>query len=380
LPRKGTRLETPGVFKHLVGKTTFLRGACLVYLARQIKDGKTHYFIRESYLDGTRWKSRDLAALGVDPGLWVHTPNRTSYYIDETIEDALREKGVEACQEELEEVFWPFLDPAVRRIVQNYSVRRPGEKEGRVPRSELAELQKDLHLFDKSRLHFLRYGATDPRKMSSRPMRGYNRLLRKSRDEIEQMIEGMEASLRRHERRAYVYFVFNLQRFFSSPLAARYPEAMDPDKMDEAFLEEVCRLQADPVLFPDEEGMNGLDPVLVRYVIMYFDNEFRAIYPEWDYIQDFMHRHRSHRKPLRRRPRMGLEEACRELDISPESFDQLSLRQLAQSYRKKALEQHPDRGGTHEQFIRLTKAYKDLVTRRIDASGGPGKGKAQTSP
>ena len=350
-----------------------------MYLARQIKEGKVHYFIRESYLDGSRWKSRDLADLGEDPGHWIHTPNLTSYYIDETIEDALRAKGVEARQEELEEVFWPFLNPAVRRIIQNYSVRRSGEKGGRIPRSELAELQKDLHIFDKSRLHFLRYGATDRRRMSSRPMRGYNRLLRKSRDEIEQLIEGMEASLRPHERRAYVYFIFNLQRFFSSPLAAGYPEAMDPDRMDEAFLEEVCRLQADPVLFPDEGGRNGLDPVLVRYVIMYFDSEFRAIHPEWDYVQDFVHRHRSHRKPLRRHPRMPVEEACRTLDIPPEAFGQLSLRQLAQHYRKKALEHHPDRGGTHEQFIRLTKAYKDLLTRRIASSDRPPTGKGQPS-
>lgn len=339
-----------------------------MYLARQIKEGKTLFFIRQSYLDGTRWKSRDLAALGEDPGHWIHAPTRTAYYIDEAIEDALRDKGVEAGQEELEEVFWPFLDPAVRRIIRNHSSGRSGREGGRVARSELAELQKELHIFDKSRLHFLRYGATDLRKMSSRPMRVYNRLLRKSRDEIEQMIEGMEASLRSHERRAYVYFIFNLQRFFSSPLAARYPQAMDPDTMDEAFLKEVCRLQTDPLLFPEEEGASGLDPVLVRYVIMYFDNEFRAIHPEWDYIQDFMHRHRRHRKATGRRPRLPVEEACKSLDIRRDSFEQLSLKQLAQHYRKKALEHHPDQGGTHEQFIRLTRAYKDLLARKIGAS------------
>jgi len=336
-----------------------------VYLARQIKDGKALYFIRQSYLDGTRWKSRDLAALGEDPGAWIHAPTRTAYYIDEAIEDALRDKGVEAGQEELEEVFWPFLDPAVRRIIRKHSTRRSGREGSRVPRSELAESQKGLHIFDKRRLYFLRYGETDRRKMYSRPMRAYDRLLRKSRDEIEQMIEGMEASLRAHERRMYVYSAFDLQRLFLSPLADRYPEAMDPDAMDDGFLEEVCRLQADPLLFLDEEGGNGLDPVLVRYVIMYFDNEFRAIHPEWDYIQDFMHRHRRHRKATGRQPHLPVEEACKSLDISQETFGQLSLKQLAQHYRKKALEHHPDRGGTHEQFIHLTKAYKDLLARKL---------------
>ncbi len=336
-----------------------------VYLAREIKEGKTLYFIRESYLEGTCWKSRDLVPLGADPARWIHKPARTAYYIDERIEDALRAGGVQPSQDDLEEVFWPFLDPAVRRVIRRHSPRRAGKGRNRVARSELAELQKDLHIFDKSRLHFLRYGATDLRKMSSRPMRVYNRLLRKSRDEIEQMIEGMEPSLRPGERRMYIYFVFDLQRFFSSPLADRYPQAMDPDRMDEAFLGEVCRLQADPLLFPEWEGRDGLDPVLVRYVIMYFDNEFRAPHAEWDYVLDFMRRHRSHRGPTRRRSRLPLEEACRSLDISREFFTRLSAKQLAQQYRKKALQCHPDQGGTHEEFIRLTHAYRDLLARKM---------------
>jgi hypothetical protein len=339
-----------------------------VYLARQIKDGNTHYYIRESFLDGTHWKSRDLAALGQDPERWIHYPAEAAYYIDETIEDALSAKGVQPSQEELEEIFWPFLDPAVRRVIQNHSLGRSGKEGGRVARSELAELQKELHIFDKSRLHFLRYGATDPRKMSSRPMRAYNRLLRKSRDEIEQMIEGMETSLRKHERRTYVYFIFNLQRFFSSPLAARYPQVVDPDTMDEAFLAEVCRMQDDRSLFPDRQGRDGLDPVLVRYVIMYFDNEFRAAHPESDYVKDFMRRNRAHRRPTGLPPRLPLEASCKLLEISEETFGRLSLRQLAQHYRKKALECHPDRGGSHEEFITLTKAYRDLLARRLQGT------------
>ena len=35
-----------------------------MYLAKQIKDGNTLYFIRESYFSENRWKSRDLVALG----------------------------------------------------------------------------------------------------------------------------------------------------------------------------------------------------------------------------------------------------------------------------------------------------------------------------
>jgi hypothetical protein len=336
-----------------------------VYLAKQIKNGRTHYYIRESFLDGTCWKNRDLAVLGQDPARWIHYPTEKAYYIDETIEDALSAKGIQPSQEELEEVFWPFLDPEVRSVIRRHAPRVSGKASKRVPSGELAELQEGIHVFDKRRMHFLRYGATDLRKMSSRPLRAYNRLLQKSRDEIEHMFEGMEKVLGPHERRTYVYFVFNLQSAFSSSLAGRYPQAMDPDTMDEAFLAEVCRLKDDGSLFRDGEGRNGLDPALVRYVIMHFDNEFPAPHPEWDYARDFMRRNRRHRKPMGRRPRLPLEEACKLMDISQEAFQRRSLRQLAQHYRRKALECHPDRGGSHEQFIKLTKAYKDLLARKV---------------
>ena len=337
----------------------------MVYLAKQIKEGRISFIIRESYLDGTRWRSRDLAFLGQDPARWIHYPSEKAYYIDEMIEDALRVKGIRPSQEEWEAIFWPFLDTAVRKVIRRHSPRRSGMASKRVSSGDLADLQKEIHVFDKRRLYFLRYGAPDSGKMPSRPLRAYDRLLKKSRDEIEHMFEGMEEVLRPHECRMYVYFVFNLQRAFSSPLAGRYPHAMDPDSMDEAFLAEVCRLQDDPLLFPDREGLHGLDAALVRYVIMHFDNEFRAPPPEWDYVQDFMRRHRRHPKRPGRRPRLPLEEACKFMDISQEGFRRLSLRQLAQHYRRKALECHPDRGGSHEQFIRLTRAYKDLLTRKV---------------
>jgi len=137
---------------------------------------------------------------------------------------------------------------------------------------------------------------------------------------------------------------------------------MDPDRMDEALLEEVCRMQRDRALFPEAEETGTLHPSLVRYVILYFDSEFRA--PRWEdaAMEDFINSHRAHRRPVRR-PKVSLDEACGILDISRETLRSFSARQLSQHYRKKALEFHPDQGGTHEQFIRLTRAYKALRAR-----------------
>jgi curved DNA-binding protein CbpA len=50
--------------------------------------------------------------------------------------------------------------------------------------------------------------------------------------------------------------------------------------------------------------------------------------------------------------------------LSKEDFHRLTPKQLAQIYRKRALECHPDQGGSHEQFIRLTRAYRDLLLRK----------------
>ena len=39
----------------------------------------------------------------------------------------------------------------------------------------------------------------------------------------------------------------------------------------------------------------------------------------------------------------------------------MSRRNLARLYRRKAQELHPDKGGDHDQFVRLTRAYNELM-------------------
>lgn len=336
-----------------------------MYLAKQVMSGKTLYFIRESYQEGPRWKSRDIFELGEDPSAWIHYPGGVGYYIHDQVEEALRSKGIDASQEELEKIFLPFLAPEVRKVIRQFPGK--GSKRGhrRYSRRELTELQKEIHVFDKRRIGFLRSGASDPRKVPFYPLRLYNRLLQKSRDEIEQMFEEREARLPPGERKQYIYFIFDLSRHFTSPLATDWPQAMDPDKMDRAFLEEICRYQEDVNLFPESAASGVLHPALVRYVIMYFDNQFRVPEFERAYIEDFIHRHRTHRKPPKRTPHLSEREACGILDIEEQDFENFGLRQLARHYRQKALECHPDHGGSHENFIRLTNAYRELLARKV---------------
>jgi len=322
---------------------------------------RTRYFIRESFCEGTHWKSRNLFDLGEDPSVWVHYPGGVSYFIDETVEDALCVKEVVFSQEDLEKVFFSFLSPEVRVAIGRFSPRKPKGRSQRIDKEKLAHLQKGIPLFDKMRLYFLRYGPFDPRKIARYSLPLYNHLLRKSRDEIEQQFLEMEQRLEPSKRKMYVYSVFNLQKHFSSPLASRFPQAMEPEQMDRAFLEEVCRIYEDPGLFPEAEISDGLHPSLVRYVIMYFDHEFFV--PDFGsaYAEDFMHRHRAHRSPPKRGPDLSVDEACSILAIEKSAYPRLSKRDLAQVYRKRALDCHPDQGGSHERFIRLTNAYKILL-------------------
>jgi hypothetical protein len=343
------------------------RGAGL-YLAREIVHGQIRYFIRESCPKGNRWESRNLFALGQDPATWIHYPGGNAYFIDPSVEDALNAKDLHPSQEDLEEIFLPFFPPEVRRVVERFHAGQLRKPLARVPRSELSRMQEGVHVFDKRRLHFLRYGNANPREIAACPLRLYNRLLRKSRDEIEQMIEPMERDLRPGDHKAYIYSVFYLQRYFRSPLAGRFPQAMDPDRMDEALLEEVCHYQQDPDLFGRDTAPDILHPSLIRYVILYFDSDFRTFRSENTIIEEFIHRHRVHRDPPPRHPQLSLEKACGILGISRESLEGFTPGTLGRHYRKQAMECHPDRGGSHERFIRLTKAYKTLLARMVPSA------------
>lgn len=50
-----------------------------MYIAQQRKGRKLEFVIRESYRDGTCWRSRDLFPLGTDPGRFLVYPGGNSF-------------------------------------------------------------------------------------------------------------------------------------------------------------------------------------------------------------------------------------------------------------------------------------------------------------
>lgn len=317
------------------------------------------YELCESYLKDGTWHHRTLTDLGPDPQAWVEYPGGNSFYVHEGLEEALLNLGADFTDRELESLFLPYIDPRIRRIVEQFQRTDPIRKPWKAySRDELFRRQQALHDFDKRRIHYLRCGRVDIGNLNARPWPFLNVLLDKSRDEIEQVLEDMERELPPWETLPYLYTALNCQARFRHLLTRNRPEALDPDQVDEVFLQNLCRLNLDPSFFfgvPNHDP-NRLHAYLVRYLILYFDQPTQG--PWREYAEDFI---RKNQGPVF----SGNEkEACRLLGIDPEAFSGMDRRKLTRAYRTKAKEVHPDRGGENETFVRVQAAYELLLQRK----------------
>jgi len=329
-----------------------------MYLALRFVRSATLYILRESYHEGKVLRHRDLLELGVSPGEFVHYTDRGSFYIDDSIFDRLKEQGVEADPFELEELFYPFVHPDVRFRMGSFADRFRHRSWKPISAAVRQRILDETHPFDRRRAHFLRFGQTDQRQLL-RAVSLYKVLLDKSRDEIEQYFLRHEMALRPDEYKNYMYAIFNLQAFFTQSFARSMPEALDPEKMDDHFVEQLCVLHEDPEFWKGFERGEVLHEYLVRYVIMYFDYSF-ASGSGWErYIRNFMDSRRHYAPPKSSR-RMSMSEAATVFGVSRAELSAMSLRELKGLFRKKARELHPDKGGNHEEFIELSTAYQEL--------------------
>ncbi len=325
--------------------------------------GGFRYILRESRWEEGCWRHHDLLDLGSDPGSFIHYPGGNGFYFSADLEEVLQKESVEYSPDDLEDVFMPFLKPEIRRLVEGF--RRKNSSANRWSRfsaSELLDLQKELHSFDKRRLHFLRCGRIDIGALDGRPWKFLNVLLNKSRDEIEHIIGSMEQQLRPQEFRSYLYTALHLQCYFANRIIKNHPAALDADKVDEVFLSELCRLNDDSKFFVgvDRASRQSLHTYLVKYVILYFDHDFERPSTWADYAREFEWRRQFHPRG-RRKSWMARDEACKCLGICPSEFEEMNRNELTRYYRRQAKKLHPDSGGDHEEFIRMTDAYESLL-------------------
>ena len=333
-----------------------------MYLARKTVAGRTRYYIRQSYREGRHYVSRDLVDLGADPSRHIVYPGGNAFYIDAVIEDQLQQCGVTPLGDELDEVFWRFIKPEVRRVVEPFRQRKRSIKS----RSRQAATQDasgpPFHIFDKRRICYLKFGRTDQRGIGRVPAKVFKGLRHKSRDEIEQLLMDMEERLSPREYKNYTFVIFDIQQYYSSRLALEAPQMLDQDEVDAQFITELCRLNTDLSFWAGMDPGQGLHTYLRRYLFMHFDYGYPAPSLMQDYIRDFMNRHRRYRPPPGRS--VTLDEASSLFGEKKDVLKTMSHRSLTRLYRRKAQALHPDKGGRHETFIKLTEAYRELVRRK----------------
>ncbi len=333
-----------------------------MYLARQTINGKRHYFIRESFRDlkSGFLLSRDLFALGLDPARYIVYHGRYCYHVDHVVEEALAAKDCHPEPEELDDIFWPFLDPEVKHSMEPFHRRRYDTGVKKLSREEAERIRTEVHLFDKRRVYYLRFGNLDQSRVGRLPPKMFRFLLDKSRDEIEQHFIASEQILKAEEVRQYVFVVFDLQHYFTEHHARTVPHMLDKHQMDEAFLKAVCHLNSDRSFWAGMESDAWLHPYLQHYAIMFFDYPFGPSPFMDDYIRQFMDGRRGFHYP-EPPSTVSADEASEIFGVGKKELEGMSKERLTKLYRSKAHEHHPDKGGEHDTFVKLTEAYNALM-------------------
>jgi hypothetical protein len=331
-----------------------------LYLAQTIVNGQTHYSIRESYLHQNRFLSRNLFDIGTDPAQYIVYPGGNSFYIHESIEEQLNDLDVYPENDELEDIFWRFLDPTIRRALETFRNRQKKLKHGKIPKAKGSAAASKFHIFDKRRILYLRCGRANQQNIACVPHKLFQVLTDKSRDEIEQMFIQMEKILAVREYKTYAYVIFNLQDFFTQWFAQTAPKLLDQKAVDEHFMEEICRLNSDLAFWGGMETGGSLNEYLVRYAVMYFDYDYAPKSFIEEYIRKFINSRRDYHPSFKSR-KANLEEAGVLFKETPEELKKMTRKDLVRLYRKRIQKLHPDKGGDHDKFIKLTRVYHHLL-------------------
>ncbi len=333
-----------------------------MYIARTYDNQSVHYFLRESYAEGDGIKSREIADLGTRPERFLIYPDDgVAFYFDPDLIETMENSGVKPDTDALEKVFYPFLRPETRRVIDMFSRPAPGRKQSLREQKERCETMR-FHMFDKRRMHYLRFGELDMSGIDHVPRKIYRKLLDKSRDEIEQQFMEMENVLERREKKNYVYAAFNVAGHFESEISRKFPQALDQEKVDRAFLEAFCRIHAHEDFWGDLGVPDRVQDYLLRYAFWFFDIEFEGSRYLEDLMWQFKQRHHGLRQPLRQSA-MPIDEALSVMGLATGDLPGMTVKTMTRQYRVMAQQYHPDKGGNHEQFIRLNRAFRELLKK-----------------
>ncbi len=327
------------------------------------REDVTSFFLRQSYQDrdGT-WLSRDLFDLGQDPEQFIQYVGERAFYISPELEQALSEMDVDYEYRELEQIFWPFIDPFIKQTIDAFGglEGRTYERPKRYSVEQLSGMQAEIHLFDKRRLIFLKYLQIDTDSLLKRPLPFLNQLLEKSRDEIENMFDMLELELKPWEIRGYIYAIFGLPKRFYPRLSRFIPDVQDQDAMDQFFLEELCNLNEDASYIdrgarPSRSAT--LHPYLKKYLFQYFDYAFRGPRPGRSF-------HENQKTAWHPSATQADSAQLETMGLDQDTFNNMTEKEFVSYFRKMAQKLHPDKGGDHEKFIRFQQAFEQLMAKK----------------
>lgn len=302
-----------------------------MYISRKITLNGYSYRICESYYDPPFFKSKVLFDLGTNPEKYITYYSDVAFSID--LEEYLEKAGRKTDQFELEKLFLRFLKPEAGRWV-SFSINRRATQKRPPQKSFKAE---DFFWFDRIRLIAIKLDHREPKRVVDKKFPFYSKLLNKSRDEIENMLWDMEDNLNFRERSRYLLAIFGLQR------------ASTLEERDEIFLNTLCSIAKDSYFYMDLSPEEVLSRYLSRYIWFYFDSlPWRRAPRIYQHLENSLYR-----------------ELSQTLGISLETLLASSKKEVLKLFRKKILELHPDRGGSHEDFIRVRKLMEDFLKIRF---------------
>jgi hypothetical protein len=227
-------------------------------------------------------------------------------------------------------------------------------------KEKLENVELPVHIFDKRRLHYLKFGRMEQGYLWLIPQKLFDILRHRSRDEIEQQFLEMELQLNPREYKAYAYVIFNINQFFTESFAKKKPQDLQQGAVDEYFIDEICKLNQDHIFWAGLQTTTSLHEYLIRYLMMYFDYDYAPRSWVEDYIRNFINSRRDDRSPFKAGS-VTLKEASSVFDESKEVLKKMSRQELVRLFRRKAQELHPDKGGDHEKFVALSHAYHVLL-------------------
>jgi len=335
-----------------------------MYLAKLQHGSTIHYQLRQSLV--TEKEHHDYIIL-FDLG---EQPSDYFTIIEDHIvifEDFLLQTLTQALDKDpetlLENLLFEFFPRFVQQKLNTFKART-AEYRGPLSVDEQKAIQAQVHIFDRRRLYYLRYGAVDQSRLTRLHEKCCRPLLGQSRDEREYYFMAEEKVLEPGSYFQYIFAIFNLQKHFQQSFAPWLPEALAMEEVGDQFTKVICTLQKDRTFWQAQKGGDALHTHLTRYLWMFFDYAPQRPSFERDFARAFMGNHRSFKWPEKKFtvPPEKIEEI---FGISHSHLTALNKEELTRLYRKKAMKLHPDKGGDAEQFIVLTEVYTTLLNKKV---------------